>query len=139
VDQQAPRPNGGASAISCLTCLTEVDRLRFWPRRDRPPGSMRSARATGSWFCCCRCGCRPCRSRTSGLICMWSEPYGSQLRYLAAFLHTRQVRRPQGEAGAPVTIVSLPGQRAGLEDEETVLTTMGDGPLILKGGQTSRL
>jgi hypothetical protein len=61
---------------------------------------------------------------------MWSEPYGSQFRYLAAFLHTRQVRRLQGEAGAPVTIVSLPGQRAGLEDEETVLTTMGDEPLI---------
>jgi hypothetical protein len=28
VDQQAPRPNGGASAISPLTCLTEVDRFR---------------------------------------------------------------------------------------------------------------
>jgi len=38
--------------------------VRFWPRRDRPPGSMRSARATESWFCCCRCGSRPCRSRT---------------------------------------------------------------------------
>jgi hypothetical protein len=28
VDQQAPRPTAGASAISRLTCLTEVDRLR---------------------------------------------------------------------------------------------------------------
>jgi Zn-dependent alcohol dehydrogenase len=29
VDQQAHRPNGAASAISWLTCLTEVDRLRL--------------------------------------------------------------------------------------------------------------
>jgi hypothetical protein len=29
VDQQAPRPTGAASAISRVTCLTEVDRLRF--------------------------------------------------------------------------------------------------------------
>jgi ATP-dependent exoDNAse (exonuclease V) alpha subunit len=28
--QQAPRPNGGASAISRMTCLTKVDRLRNW-------------------------------------------------------------------------------------------------------------
>jgi putative transposase len=28
LDQQAPQPNGGASAISWLTCLTKVDRLR---------------------------------------------------------------------------------------------------------------
>jgi putative transposase len=29
VDQPAPRPTGGASAIPALTCLTEVDRLRY--------------------------------------------------------------------------------------------------------------
>jgi DNA-binding NarL/FixJ family response regulator len=34
VDQQARRPNGGASAISRLTCLTEVDRLRTVRRRS---------------------------------------------------------------------------------------------------------
>ena len=28
MDQQAHRPNGGASAISWLTCLIEVDMLR---------------------------------------------------------------------------------------------------------------
>jgi transposase len=30
MDQQAHQPRGGASAISRLTCLTKVDRLRFY-------------------------------------------------------------------------------------------------------------
>jgi hypothetical protein len=39
VDQQAHRPNGAASAISWLTCLTEVDRLRDALSTDpRPAG-----------------------------------------------------------------------------------------------------
>jgi hypothetical protein len=34
VDQQAHRPTGAASAISWLTCLTEVDRLRTGLKLD---------------------------------------------------------------------------------------------------------
>jgi putative transposase len=40
VDQRARRPNGGASAFSWLTCLTEVDRLRHCPEPDA--GLLRS-------------------------------------------------------------------------------------------------
>ena len=47
VDQQARRPNGGASAISRVTCLTEVDRLRSGSRRPRPSSSTH-ATAQGS-------------------------------------------------------------------------------------------
>jgi membrane-bound lytic murein transglycosylase B len=45
VDQQAHRPTGAASAISWLTCLTKVDRLRYGHGRPHDPAQAIPAAA----------------------------------------------------------------------------------------------